>query len=61
MPKSRGRPTSDKITRTIRLSPEISDELDKYAWGQISPTIEKALRKMWRMPAQVPARDAGAK
>lgn len=48
---------SAKITRTIRLSPDISERLDQEGWGDVSATIEKALRRLYKMPA----RDAGEK
>lgn len=45
------KPKTARTTRTFRCDPDVAAELDKYQWGQISDVINKALRKMWKMPA----------
>lgn len=44
-------PKDARISRTIRLPLDLAAKLDSFAWGEANVSIEKALRRAWKMPA----------
>lgn len=43
------KPKTKKVSKTIRVSPEVAAEMDRYSWGVASDLIDKILRKRWKL------------